>query len=500
MKTNNRILIIDDDPGIRDAYRAILEPAEKTDVCAKGAALFGEPTDRPATIKERYTLTIVERGDQGTAAVEESLSQKRPFAMAFIDMMMPGMDGAETARLIWQLDPRIKITIVTAYSEHTPDDIIRVTGRNDLFYLRKPFNPEEIRQFARALTHAWNLEWERGCLSDQLKEANTRLADMNRNLEKKVQDQTALLIQSEKMASIGLLAAGVAHEINNPISYVNGNLSALKKYGRNIVHLLQTYRHLEDGVQQCGDRDLCRQLEEIRQFKTSESIDFILEDIDALVDESLEGVDRVRKIVMDLKTFSRIDETESAAIDINACLDATLNIIWNEIKYHAEVIKAYEELPEMIGYPQKISQVFMNILINAAKAISGKGTIHISTRYLKAGRRRSDERIVVAIADDGMGIPAALLGRIFDPFFTTKPVGEGIGLGLSISYDIIKAHGGTIRVASEEGKGTAFTIDLPVAPTPQLPIAGLADDRIRADRSPKGEPSISIKSGFGLLR
>lgn len=479
MQTNNRILIIDDDPGIRDAYRAILEPTETNDVRSKGAALFGEPTDNPGTIKERYTLTVAERGDQGTAAVEESLRQKRPFAMAFIDMMMPGMDGAETAHMIWRLDPRIKITIVTAYSEHTPDDIIRVTGRHDLFYLRKPFNPEEIRQFARALTHAWNLEWERSRLSDQLKMANARLADMNRNLEKKVQDQTALLVQSEKMASIGILAAGVAHEINNPISYVNGNLSALKKYGHNIVDLLHAYRHLEAGIQHCGDAHLCKQVEEIRQFKASESIDYILGDMDALVEESLEGVNRVRKIVMDLKTFSRIDDTESAAIDINACLDVTLNIIGNEIKNHAEVIKAYEALPEIIGYPQKISQVFMNILVNAAKAIATKGQIHITTHHVKAGRRKSDGRVVVTIADNGVGIPKGLLGKIFDPFFTTKPVGQGTGLGLSISYDIIKAHGGSIRVQSEEGHGTSFTIALPVAP----PLTPLMDPPKRPKRT-----------------
>ena len=478
MTTNNRILIVDDDAGIRDAYRAILEPFETTGVHANGAAPIARSAPPTAPVKEQYTLTITDRGSAGVAAVEDSLARNRPFAMAFIDMMMPGSDGAETARLIWQHDPCIKIAVVTAYSEHTPDDIIRITGRDDLFYLKKPFNPEEIRQLARALTHTWNLEKQRCILSEQLTDANAKLADINRNLEKKVKDQTALLVQSEKMVSIGILAAGVAHEINNPISYVNGNLAALKKYTRKIIDLMHVYQHLETGVGQDANADLCRQLEKVRQFKDAESIDFILEDIDSLVDESLEGVDRVRKIVRDLKTFSRIDDTESASIDINDCIDATLNIVWNEIKYHTEVIKEYAALPQIIGYPQKLSQVFMNILINAAKAIDKKGQIHIYTKHIKTGRRQSDEQVVITIADNGRGIDKDELSKIFDPFFTTKPVGEGTGLGLSISYDIIRAHGGSIQVQSETGVGTTFTIALPLAPgqSPAMDSSAIHED------------------------
>lgn len=491
MKTNNRILIIDDDPGIRDAYRDILEFHKATDIQAKGSALFGDSAQATGKINENYILAVTDRGDQGVAAVKESLVRDSPFAMAFIDMMMPGIDGAETARLIWQQDPYIKIAIVTAYSEHTPDDIIRVTGRDDLFYLKKPFNPEEIRQLARALTHAWNLERQRSFLSEQLANANAKLADINHNLEKKVKDQTALLIQSEKMASIGILAAGVAHEINNPISYVNANLSTLKKYGREITDLMHAYDHLENSVQQSGDADLNEQLEKVRQLKANESIDFILEDLNALVDESLEGVDRVRKIVQDLKTFSRIDDTETGGIDINACLDATLNIIRNEIKYHTKVIKDYATIPEFIGCPQKISQVFMNILINAAKAIDKKGQIHICTKHIRTGRRQSDEQLVITIADNGTGIDKDVLSKIFDPFFTTKPVGEGTGLGLSISYDIIKAHGGSIQAQSETGIGTTFTIILPVAPA-QPPAIDLQAVREDAGWSTKGDELVEV--------
>jgi two-component system NtrC family sensor kinase len=464
MKTNNRILIIDDDPGIRNAYRDMLEPPKKTAAFSKKVARFDEPGGHPGMLKERYALSITDKGDRGVAAVKASLAQNRPFATVFIDLRMPGMDDAETARLIRQHDPHIKITIAAAHSVRSSDGHIRATGCDDLFYLRKPFNREDIRQVARTLTHVWNLEREQNTLSGQLKKANQRLADINRDMEKRVRDQTALLIQSQKMASISNLAAGVAHEINNPISYVNGNLNALKKYGRKIVNLLEAYQDLEMVAQQNGEADLHEQLKKVRQYRAAEGIDFILEDLDALVDESLEGIDRVHKIVTDLRTLPCIDEAKPEPIDINGCLDATLNIIWDEVKCHAEVMKDYETLPEMIGCPQKISQVFMNILINATKAINNKGQIHISTEHVKAGRRKSDDKIVITIADNGMGIPKNLLDKIFDPFFTTKPVGEGTGLGLSISYNIIKAHGGSIRFQSKEGEGTKFTISLPVTP------------------------------------
>ena len=165
-------------------------------------------------------------------------------------MKMPGIDGAETVKRIWSLDPDIKAVIVTAYSEFTPDDIVRVTGRDDIFYLRKPFNPEEIRQFALALTNQWNLEYEKRLLSHKLEKANEELQDINLNLQANVRKKTALLVQSEKMASIGILAAGIAHVINNPISFVNGNLSTLKKYSARIRGLLQKYKKMEKSSRQ----------------------------------------------------------------------------------------------------------------------------------------------------------------------------------------------------------------------------------------------------------
>jgi len=455
MVRNNRILIVDDDSGVRDSYKEILCPVPKEDVLSKGASLFDEPTQDAKTVTwKQYKLTLAEKGEKGVDAVNKAIERKKPFAAAFIDMKMPGIDGAETSKRIWAIDPDIKIVIVTAYSEYTPDDIIRVTGRDDIFYLRKPFNTEEIRQFARALTNEWNLERER-------KQLHNELEDINKNLQKKVEEQTALLIQSEKMASVGILAAGVAHEINNPISFINGNLSTIKKYSARIEALLKKYREAETYLRQGAGDKVASLLEEIKDFKEKKKIDFILGDMVDLAEESLEGTERVRRIVNDLRTFSRVDEAELKHIDLNEAMDATINIIWNELKYKAELVRDYGDLLEVKCFPQKISQVFMNILMNAGQAIEEKGIITITTRYLEKGRRAGDKSLEIKISDTGHGIPKENISKIFDPFFTTKPVGEGTGLGMSITYDIVKAHGGKIKVESEEGVGTTFTIILP---------------------------------------
>ena len=455
MTKNNRILIVDDDLGVRESYSAILSPAPLEEVVSMGAALFRNPTGaaKPAP-RNVYDLTVSGRGETGVSAVEEAVREGITFAVAFVDMKMPGIDGAETSKRIWAIDPQVKIVIVTAFSEYSPDDIIEIIGREDIFYLRKPFNPEEIRQFARALTNEWNLEREKEQLQGELE-------DMNRNLQKKVAEQTALLVQSEKMSCIGILAAGVAHEINNPISFVNGNLMALKKYSVRISDILSIYGEMERSMEQGMTDKIPSLREEAKAVKEKYKLDFIMEDMVNLVEESLEGTGRVSDIVKDLNIFSRVDSAEPEHMDLNEAMDKTLNIIWNELKYKVTIIKDYGALPAIKCFPQKISQVFMNILMNAAQAIEEKGTIEIETRHIEIGRRADDRRVEIRISDTGKGIPAKELSKIFDPFFTTRPVGEGTGLGLSIAYDIIDAHYGEIKVESEEGTGTTFIVSLP---------------------------------------
>ncbi len=271
-------------------------------------------------------------------------------------------------------------------------------------------------------------------------------------LNKRLEEAQNQLLQSEKMASIGQLAAGVAHEINNPVGYINSNLSTLASYINSISKMLQLYADTADPVL----KQTPEHYKKIKDHKNDIDLEFIMEDLQSLIAESMEGVTRVKKIVQDLKDFSHVDESEFNWADIHGGIDSTLNIAHNEIKYKANVIKEYGDIPEVECIASQINQVFMNILVNAAHAIEDQGTITIKTG------RGDDDNIWIIIRDTGSGIPEKNLKRIFDPFFTSKPVGHGTGLGLSLSYSIIEKHKGRIEVDSTLGQGTEFTIWLPI--------------------------------------
>lgn len=281
----------------------------------------------------------------------------------------------------------------------------------------------------------------------------TELLKMNEKLQKayaELQQSQAQIFQQEKLASIGQLAAGVAHEINNPMGFISSNLSTMGKYMEKINVFEAALIGVVLGK---GDTETVSTLNNLRKKM---KIDFILEDIKSLLDESRDGAERVRRIVQDLKSFSHVDEAECKSVSINECIDTTLNMLRNEIKYVADVEQEYDpDLPMLLCFPQQINQVFMNILVNAAHAIEGHGMIKIKTL-------RESENIIVRISDTGKGIAPENLTRVFEPFFTTKEVGKGTGLGLSISYDIIKKHGGIMNVESEVGVGTTFIIRLPL--------------------------------------
>lgn len=276
-----------------------------------------------------------------------------------------------------------------------------------------------------------------------LENEKTRQADLIRKLGE-AQNQ---LLQSEKMASIGVLAAGVAHEINNPVGFVNSNLCSLQRYMHSLIQLLDAYEAREAQLP-ATERD------QLQALRKEIDADYLREDLGSLLSESMDGLDRIKRIVQDMKDFSHVGGGEVLVANIETGLDSTLNVVWNEIKYKAEVVKEYGGVPDITCIPSQLNQVFMNLLVNAAHAIESRGRILLRTAY-------DDASIMVIISDTGNGIPSENLGRIFEPFFTTKPVGKGTGLGLSMSYSIVQKHGGRIEVESELGKGSTFRVILP---------------------------------------
>ncbi|HEY9099483.1 MAG TPA: ATP-binding protein [Thiobacillus sp.] len=272
---------------------------------------------------------------------------------------------------------------------------------------------------------------------------------------KQTQDQ---LVNSEKMASIGQLTAGVAHEINNPVGYLNSNLSTLSQYVGDLIRMVESYEAAMFTVPDSSVRA------DVDRVKRETDLAFLLEDLPKLVAESREGTQRVRKIVQDLKDFAHAGHNEEWQwVDLRNSLERTLNIVHNELKYKADILQDYGTLPEIRCLPGQLNQVFMNLLINAGQAIQENGQVRVTAGQV-------EDQVWIEISDNGCGMPADVIGHIFDPFFTTKPVGKGTGLGLSISYGIVQKHGGTITVSSEIGQGTTFRMMLPIA-GPQAALA-----------------------------
>jgi PAS domain S-box-containing protein len=274
--------------------------------------------------------------------------------------------------------------------------------------------------------------------------------------KKRIESQ---LLHSEKMASIGQLAAGVAHEINNPTGFVSSNLKTLSDYIKDLGGLSREYQKLIAELEQNSDAkggqpDVSKQIKLIKALEEEIDLNFVLKDIIELIEESSEGTERIKKIVRDLKDFAHPGEDKPKFADINQSIDSTVNVVWNELKYKADVVKDYGDLPQVQCYPQLLNQVFMNLLVNAAHAIEERGEIKIKTRS-------NNGHVEINISDTGSGIPKENLSKIFDPFFTTKEIGKGTGLGLNVAYNIIKKHQGKIDVKSDVGKGTTFTIRIP---------------------------------------
>ncbi|MBN1363414.1 MAG: PAS domain S-box protein [Syntrophaceae bacterium] len=375
----------------------------------------------------------------------------------------------------WQLvnDTTVKIlhdAVDRSYSSNVPvtlldTEVIRKDGTKLIYetsvsVIRDTENqPIGFRGISRDVTERRKLEAVLKRNQEELIRKNEEIDESRKNiqmaldkLEKAHEELKASqlkILQQEKMASIGQLAAGVAHELNNPMSFISSNLGTLNKY----ISRLSDFIHVQsEAMKSIKDNTVLNKVDKKREEL---KLEHTLKDARVLLKESIDGSDRVKKIVHELNSFSRMDEEEYKKANINECIESAITIVGNELKYKSTLEKKYGSLPLTMCYPRQMNQVFVNLLINAVNAIPDKGVITIRTRP-------EENFICVDISDTGVGIPHKNLARIFEPFFTTKEVGKGTGLGLSITYEIIQRHKGEITVKSEEGQGTTFAIKIPV--------------------------------------
>lgn len=427
-----------------------------------------------------YEIAIATDGE---SAIEQI--NYYPPTLILLDVMMPGIDGFETCYRLKQnpCTANIPIIFMTALSDAS--DKVKGLSLGAVDYITKPFQQEEV--LARVglhlkLQHLSNsLEQHNIQLKQEVEErkaAQVALSELNQELEQRVADRTAelsqalrelqeaqlQLIQSEKLSSLGQLVAGIAHEINNPINFIFGNLAHIDEYTKNLlefVHLYQTHYP--------------QPIAPILQHWDAIDLDFLVEDLPKLLGSMKVGADRIRQIVISLRNFSRLDEADFKPVNIHEGIDSTLLILQSRLKAKTDhpgiqVIKEYGNLPPVECYAGQLNQVFMNIISNAIDALEERdhqrtyeeirqspSQIRICTELL------GTEQVRIRIVDNGKEIPEAIQKRIFDPFFTTKPVGKGTGLGMSISYQIVtEKHNGSLKCVSLPGQEVEFVIDIPI--------------------------------------
>lgn len=388
------------------------------------------------------------------ASVMEAFAQltKEKFALVISDVMLPGLSGVELLRKVVDCYPETAVIMVSGVNQpHRALDAIR-QGAFD--YIIKPCDLEVLElTVSRALQHReWMLDARR--YKDALEERVTELAAQKAELQR----LQAQIVQSEKMASLGQLAAGVAHELNNPAAFIYGNMDLLSQYLGELKELLAAYTAAKLSLEDS---------ETIDGIKAKIDYENMVGDLQTISSDCHEGANRIKDIVQNLRVFTRLDEAEAQQTDVHEGIDATLRLLSRY--FGADKItltRNYGSLPLIDGFPGQLNQVWMNLLVNAAQAFGeSAGEVSVTTTF-------NGEEIEVAISDTGKGISSEHLDRIFDPFFTTKQVGDGMGLGLSICFSIVDRHGGRIEVDSALGSGTKFIVRLPVKGKPQSKKTG----------------------------
>jgi signal transduction histidine kinase len=394
--------------------------------------------------------------------------------LAFVDVRMPGWDGIETIGRLWREDPDLQVVICSAFSDHSWSDIMQKLSPGDgLLILRKPFDNLEIRQIAHALATKWSLRRENRRQLDHLEalvaertrdvmRSNEELRRQGEELRRQNEDHARMeaeLRLAHKLEAVGQLAAGIAHELNTPIQFLDDSVHFLQSSSQDLAGLLEAHRALLASL--CSDRP--EALEQMRQREQEVDLDFLQAEMPRAFDRTFEGTRRVTTIVRALKEFAHPDRREKGPANINQALKNTLTVAHSEYKYVAEVETEFGELPPVLCHLGDLNQVFLNLIVNAAHAIgdvvgnSGKmGRIRIRTAH-------DGDRVVITIADTGCGIPQGVAERVYDPFFTTKELGKGTGQGLAIARSIVvDRHQGEISFESTMGRGTTFTIRLPI--------------------------------------
>jgi len=386
------------------------------------------------------------------------------------DALMPVIDGFELCRQC-KRDADLKHVPIIIYSGDYEREEDQKFGLSlgAFRYLLKPAPPAEIvgavNQALSESRRFFGTDADRTLDQEmqQLRSYNeilfvkleNKMIQLQQTIDEHKKSEEALklmqgqIVQQEKMASIGQLAAGVAHEINNPMGFITSNLTSLAKYASRLDEYIAA---LQQSMFSCPSHPDTIEIDLLRQKL---KVDYVISDMCELIKESLDGANRVSRIVQDLKSFSRVDQVESCRTNLNEALTTTINIAWNELKYIATLERDFNEIPDLICFPQQLNQVFLNLLVNAAQSIEKQGVITVRTWS-------DGDNIFVSVADTGKGMTAEVKKHVFEPFFTTKDAGKGTGLGLSISSDIIHKHGGQISVESELGIGTTFTVRLPV--------------------------------------
>ncbi len=380
-------------------------------------------------------------GHEVTAAVDGGaawrLFQQGTYPLVVSDWVMPEVDGPELVRRIRALDRPgyVYIILLTARSEK--QDVVRgmEAGADD--FVTKPFDREELRVRLRAGERIVRLE--------------QTLFEQNRALR----EAQANLVQNEKLASLGRLAAGVAHEVNNPLAFVMNNLAVLRRDTLSALAVLDTYRRGRPALERVEPAVAA----EAARLEEEMDLPFFRDNVARIYERSLEGLRRVRGIVGNLRDFARLDEADFKEVDLNAALASTLEILGHEFQSKAiRTETQFQPLPPVLCHPGKLNQVFFHLLSNAGQDCNGRGVVAVRTR---AG---AGQEVVIEVEDNGCGIPPEHRPHLFEPFFTTRAVGQGAGLGLAVSFGIVRDHGGTIEVDSTVGRGSTFRVRLPLRP------------------------------------